>query len=72
MSSASAPGQEKQVAGGSILRVEFMGVTERLVRLKIVAELRENGSVESIQLEEIGPLRKGIRQGCSASSNWFS
>src|SRR6266849_8167581 len=53
----------EQIAGRGILRIEFAGVLERLIRRKIFTQLRQDGAIQGCELKYVGPARDRVAEG---------
>src|SRR5216684_7378563 len=53
----------EQIGGCGILRIEFVGVLERLIRRKIFTQLRQDSAIKSCKLKYVGPARDRVAEG---------
>src|ERR1700676_4271427 len=53
----------EQIASRSILRIEFVGVLERLIRRQIFTQFRQDGAIQGCKLKYGGPARDRADEG---------
>src|SRR6266852_3941008 len=53
----------EQIAGRGILRIEFVGVLERMIRRKIFTQLRQDSAIQGCKLKYVGPARDRVAEG---------
>src|SRR6202163_1076864 len=53
----------EQIASRSILRIEFVGVLERLIRRQIFTQFRQDGAIQCCKLKYVGPARNRAAEG---------
>src|SRR5258708_2104700 len=56
-------GEVEEIGGCGILRIELVGVLERLIRRKIFTQLRQHGAIKSCKLKYVGPARDRVAEG---------
>src|ERR1700681_2349546 len=53
----------EQIVSRSILRIEFVGVLERLIRRQIFTQFRQDGAIQCCKLKYVGPARNRAAEG---------